>query len=83
MVFNTVEHTGHILHTMHVKGDFLSATAAVKSRVERFNNGEWKELWDDAHGHHELDRFSVQRSAAAGKAAKFNRAKHYALQAQF
>ena len=66
-----------------VKGDFLSATAAVKSRLERFNNGEWKELWDDAHGHHELDRFSVQRSAAAGKAAKFNRAKHYALQAQF
>ena len=40
-------------------------------------------MWDDAHGHHELDRFSVQRSAAAGKAAKFNRAKHYALQAQF
>ena len=64
----------------------MSATAAVKSRLDRFNSGEWRELWHDAHEHPELNRLlKARRGAQSGQAAqhaKLARAKHYALNGQ-
>ena len=36
------------VYEVTVKGELMSATAAVKSRLDRFNSGEWRELWADA-----------------------------------
>ena len=64
----------------------MSATAAVKSRLDRFNSGEWRELWADAQGHTNLEWLQKPhqgfQSVEAAERSRLARAKHFALNMQ-
>jgi hypothetical protein len=74
------------VYRKNAKGQLMSATAAVKSRLNQFNSGEWRELWHDAHEHPELNQLlKARRGAQSGQAAQHAKlacAKHYALNGQ-